>query len=225
MKHPILLTTRSPVSEPAPPTRTACAAPAGVTEGVLKGQPNACPANNSLGKLEASPAWSGWGGAGNATNNARFQTKANAGLTAADVPKLKLKWSFGIPDAKVGGLSSPSPLARVFVGGDNGVVYSSTQDRLSLPGAYQSDMLAQPVHAPIVQHHLPAIPGTSTPSCFVTSLHHRLRSRRAGRQAALKNADQDGPQQPERHGELFYDGLLYVPMSGTETLVGGDLDP
>ena len=35
--------------------------PAGVTEGVLKEQPNACPANPPLGKLEASPAWSGWG--------------------------------------------------------------------------------------------------------------------------------------------------------------------
>ena len=69
--------------------------PAGVTEGILKQQPNACPANSPLGRLEASPVWSGWGGAG----NARFQTKVNAGLASTDIPKLKLKWSFGIPGA------------------------------------------------------------------------------------------------------------------------------
>src|ERR1700735_3918075 len=74
--------------------------PAGVTEGILKEQTNACPANARLGNLDASPIWSGWGGAGNATNNARFQTKAGAGLTATDIPKLKLKWSFGLPEAK-----------------------------------------------------------------------------------------------------------------------------
>src|SRR5437763_15022523 len=98
MKYPILLTTllaflaHSAGAQLAPP-------PAGVTEGPLKDQTNACPANARLGNLDASPIWSGWGGARNATNNARFQAKAGAGLTAADVPKLNLKWSFGISGA------------------------------------------------------------------------------------------------------------------------------
>jgi polyvinyl alcohol dehydrogenase (cytochrome) len=38
--------------------------------------------------------WNGWGG--DATNQ-RFQSAALAGLSAADVPKLKLKWAFAIP--------------------------------------------------------------------------------------------------------------------------------
>ncbi len=38
--------------------------------------------------------WNGWGG--DATNQ-RFQPAALAGLNAADVPKLKLKWAFAIP--------------------------------------------------------------------------------------------------------------------------------
>jgi hypothetical protein len=67
--------------------------PAGVSEGVLKELKNACPANPELANLEASPVWSGWGGAG----NARFQTKTAAGLTPTDVPKLDLKWAFGLP--------------------------------------------------------------------------------------------------------------------------------
>src|SRR4051794_41062635 len=69
--------------------------PAEVKEGVQKELMNACPANPDVANLDASPAWSGWGGAG----NARFQTKAAAGLTPSDVPKLKVKWAFGLPGA------------------------------------------------------------------------------------------------------------------------------
>ena len=37
----------------------------------------------------------GWNGWGNGVANTRFQSAANGGLTAADLPKLKLKWAFG----------------------------------------------------------------------------------------------------------------------------------
>ena len=40
------------------------------------------------------PAWNGWGAN---TQNTRYQNDKTAGLTAGDVPKLKLKWAFGFP--------------------------------------------------------------------------------------------------------------------------------
>ena len=40
------------------------------------------------------PAWNGWG---NGTSNNRVPDGRQAGLTAADVPKLKLKWAFAFP--------------------------------------------------------------------------------------------------------------------------------
>ncbi len=40
-----------------------------------------------------SPAWSRWGAD---VANSRFQNTASAGLTAEEVPKLKLKWAFGL---------------------------------------------------------------------------------------------------------------------------------
>ncbi|MCZ6774719.1 MAG: cytochrome c, partial [Proteobacteria bacterium] len=40
---------------------------------------------------------SGWNGWGNDLENTRFQSAERAGLTAADVPKLKMKWAFGVP--------------------------------------------------------------------------------------------------------------------------------
>ena len=67
------------------------------------------------------PRWEGWGVD---RGNTRFQTTAGAGITAADVPRLEVKWVFGLPGdnrayappAVVGG--------RVFVGSQAGKVYS-----------------------------------------------------------------------------------------------------
>jgi polyvinyl alcohol dehydrogenase (cytochrome) len=41
------------------------------------------------------PHWNGWG---NGIEQRRFQPAAMARLTAAEVPQLKLKWAFGLPD-------------------------------------------------------------------------------------------------------------------------------
>lgn len=69
----------------------------------------------------AGPRWHGWG---RNTSNTRFQDGAAAGLTAADVPRLKLKWAFAFP----GDLQSYSQASvaggRVFVGSWGGTVYS-----------------------------------------------------------------------------------------------------
>ena len=81
--------------------------------------PNRCAANPQMAAPDAARDWNGWGG--NPSND-RFKTRS--GLTAADVPRLKLKWAFGYP----GGLSAfgqPTVVAgRVFVGTDTGYVYS-----------------------------------------------------------------------------------------------------
>lgn len=123
---------------------------AGVTEGVLKQQPNACPVNPPLARLEASPAWSGWGGA----DNARFQSTANARLAATDMPKLKLRWSFGLPGASSMYSQPAVAFGRVFVGGDNVVVYSLDAKTACLYWAYQADMFGRfaPIAAQITGH-------------------------------------------------------------------------
>src|SRR5688500_20265601 len=40
--------------------------------------------------ISSLPAWNGWG---NDASNSRFQNAKAAGLAAADVPKLTLKWA------------------------------------------------------------------------------------------------------------------------------------
>ncbi len=79
---------------------------------------NACATRTSFEPADRSD-WNGWGvDAG----NSRFQP--NAGLPAADVPRLTLKWAFGFPNGN-SAYGQPSVVGgRVFIGADTGFVYS-----------------------------------------------------------------------------------------------------
>jgi polyvinyl alcohol dehydrogenase (cytochrome) len=79
-----------------------------------------CAVSPSTSSAAGSAGWSGWG---QGLANWRFQDAAGAGLSAADVPKLKLKWAFGVPEA-TSMRSQPAVYAgRIFVAGP-GQVYS-----------------------------------------------------------------------------------------------------
>jgi len=187
-----------------------------VTEGLQRDVSNACPGNPQLASLDASPAWSGWGGAG----NARFQTGAAAGLTAANVPKLKLKWAFGLPDGK-SMYSQPSvAFGRVFVGNDNGVVYSLDAKTGCVYWAYQADMFGRfaPIAAPISGHS-----GTRYAIFFVTRSTTAYALDAHSGELLWKTQIRTGLNNLSATA-AYNDGRLYVPMSGTETLVGSDLN-
>ena len=82
--------------------------------------PNRCAKNPPLRDLQG-PGWNGWG---NGLANDRFQSAAAAKLSAATVPRLKLKWAFGYPDG-TSAYGQPTVVAgRVFVGTDTGFIYS-----------------------------------------------------------------------------------------------------
>ena len=71
--------------------------------------------------LSAGTNWNGWGGA---VTNTRFQTAEQSGLTAAQIPNLKLKWAFGI-DGVVQSRVQPVVVGgRLLVGTETGVVYA-----------------------------------------------------------------------------------------------------
>jgi polyvinyl alcohol dehydrogenase (cytochrome) len=80
-----------------------------------------CTAGTAPREPLAGAAWNGWGIDG---RNSRSQSAAAAGLTAADVPKLKMKWAFGIPGVSASGSQITVVGARAFVGSRNGVVYA-----------------------------------------------------------------------------------------------------
>ncbi len=75
-------------------------------------------------KAKFSPGESDWNGWGAGLDNARFQSTARAGLTAGQVPRLKLKWSFAYPNTFVAN-GQPSVIGgRVFVASANRNIYS-----------------------------------------------------------------------------------------------------
>jgi polyvinyl alcohol dehydrogenase (cytochrome) len=78
----------------------------------------AASASNFSNPLSGSP-WNGWGVT---TSNTRFQSAA--GFTAAEVPRLKLKWAFGFPGELSANAQPIVAGGRVFVGSPSGIVYS-----------------------------------------------------------------------------------------------------
>ena len=69
----------------------------------------------------ASPAWNGFG---QNASNTRFQAVPGAGLSAAEVPKLKVKWAFGLPGDVQSWAGLTLAGGRLFFGSIAGNVYS-----------------------------------------------------------------------------------------------------
>jgi polyvinyl alcohol dehydrogenase (cytochrome) len=84
--------------------------------------------DTGAGRCAAAPSpnfagfrWNGWGAD---LDNSRFQPAAAAGLTAGQVPSLKMKWAFGYPDGYSAFAQPIVAGGRVFVGSALGMVYS-----------------------------------------------------------------------------------------------------
>lgn len=80
-----------------------------------------CRAGSGAFDSSRGPQWIGWG---QNASNTRFQSPAHAGLSAADVPKLKLKWAFGFPGDLQAYAQPTLAGGRVFVGSWGGRVYA-----------------------------------------------------------------------------------------------------
>ena len=82
---------------------------------------NRCSASPPVRDPSSAGGWNGWG---NGVGNTRFQSAANGGLTAADLPRLTLKWAFGY--SVVTSARSQPILAggRLFVASENTEVHA-----------------------------------------------------------------------------------------------------
>jgi polyvinyl alcohol dehydrogenase (cytochrome) len=98
----------------------------------LAGRPvGTAPLPSSVGRCTTAPAaltaaavaagWNGWGGT---AANTRYQPADKAGLTAANVPRLTLKWAFGFPGVNSARAQPAVAGGRVFVGSESGDVFA-----------------------------------------------------------------------------------------------------
>lgn len=173
---------------------------------------NVCKANPAL--PGEGPSWIGWSAG---SDGARFQTAAAAGITVADIPRLKLKWAFAVPGG--GALRSQPTVARgrLFIGGDTGRVYSIDAKTGCTYWSFKMDTPGRlaPIVAPITGH-----PGTSLAVFMVDG---------AGKAYALDAHDgklvwssRIGEDARVSAAASLYKDRLFVPLIGSETINGDD---
>lgn len=84
------------------------------------GQRQSCP-DAPWSEPFAGPRWVGWGAD---LANTRFQPAEFARLEAADVPRLRLRWAFGLPDSDRARGHPTVAGGRIFLGARNGRLYA-----------------------------------------------------------------------------------------------------
>jgi polyvinyl alcohol dehydrogenase (cytochrome) len=172
---------------------------------------NAC--SDSKVTLTALKGWNGWGVD---FANSRFQSSSAAGLSADDIPKLKLKWAFGIPNTGVM-YGQPTVVdGALFFGSADGTVYAldgrsgcvhwtfkapaTVRSAISI-GSFSGKRMA--AYFGDVKANVYAIDAASGELLWETQIDEHPAARVTG---ALK----------------IYQGRLYVPVSSIEEVSAGN---
>jgi polyvinyl alcohol dehydrogenase (cytochrome) len=172
-----------------------------------------CPANPPMAAI-AGKAWNGWGVD---TGNTRFQPAAAGGLTAKELPRLKVKWAFGIPNG-VETYSQPTVVAgRVFFGSDNGHVYSLSASDGCAYWSFQADapVRTAPVVAPVKGY-----PGVRDALYFGDIRANVYAIDAQSGRLLWKTPLLDKPLTRITGAPRVYDGRLYVGFSSGEQVTG-----
>jgi len=181
-----------------------------------KRMPNRCASNPPLGELSASPISSGWGI--DPTTNARFQPAKAAGLTGEQVPRLKLKWAFGFPGAEEA-YSQPTVAAgRVFVGSDDGAVYSLDAASGCVYWSFQADAgMRDAIDIAPIKGQGPA----KYALYFGDQRANLYKLDAATGELLWKVTVEDNPVAQLTGAPTLYEDRLYVPVSSSEERAAG----
>ena len=164
---------------------------------------NPCPAG---GRISLTPAWNGWSPD---LSNSRLQP--NSGLRGADVPKLKVKWTFAYPGSKNSQVTVAGD--RLFIGATTGTVYSlnaktgCTYWRYDAPGAVRA--------APVVARLAAAPSGYVVYISDFTQTVHALDAA-SGRVIWSSPKLENHPRAMLTGAAALYKDVLYVPVSSSE---------
>ncbi len=182
--------------------------------GVLetKPAPQAMCAAGSAADLSKGPAWLGWGVN---LSNTRFQDAANAGLTSADVPRLKMKWAFGFPGDQSANAQPTIAGGRVFVGSAGGTVYSLSAATGCIHWYFDA---GSTVRGAIALHHL-----NNSYLAFFGDARAFVYAVNALTGAVVwKTKVDDYPLAGVTSSPVIYKGRLYVGVKSGEEAAGAD---
>jgi len=185
--------------------------------GDLNKMTNPCPANPAMPDPANGPAWNGWSPG---DNNARFQPASAAGLTAAQVPTLKLKWAFGVPKASEMHSQPTIVSGRVFFGSDAGYIYSLDAKTGCVYWTFHADSGTRtaPTVAPIQGQ------GATRYAVYFVDVLTRAYALDAQSGKLLWKTRAGAHPRAKSTGSATVDGgRMYVPMSSMETTTGAVL--
>jgi len=189
----------------------------GVTEiADAKKMPNQCTADPPMGDINAGPMWNGWGV--DVTSNARFQPAKAAGLSAAQVPNLKVKWAFGFPLAEEAHSQPTIAGGRVFAGSDAGTVYSLDAASGCVYWSFQSEGAMR------VAPSVAAVSGMGSTKYAVYFGDQRANMYGLDADTGKllwKTKIDEHPVAQITGAPTFYEGRLYVPTASAEERAAG----
>jgi len=186
--------------------------------GAAKNMPNQCKTHPPMAAPASGPAWNGWGAD---IHNTRFQPAESAGLTASDVPKLKLKWAFGFPNG-VSAFAQPSVVSgRVFVGTDTGYVYSLDAETGCVYWSYKT---VSNVRNAIVIAPISGYDGVKYAAFFGDLQSHLYAVDAETGQLLWRDRVEEHFTDRITAAPVYYKGVLYVPVSSWEEFSAANED-
>ncbi|THD79410.1 MAG: cytochrome C oxidase Cbb3 [Phenylobacterium sp.] len=160
------------------------------------------------------PQWNGWG-----RTDAQSRFQPNPGFSAAEVPRLKLKWAFAYPGARNGQATVVG--GRVFVNAFSGSVYALNA---RTGCAYWRFDAPAGTRASIVVGRLPAAKGGKARyAVYFTDFTKSAYALDAETGALIWRTRVDDQQEVQMTGSpALHDGRLYVTISSAEEAIAAD---
>ena len=183
----------------------------GDVAGVGKGR---CAKEAAFPTPAITPMWSGWSPT---ITNTRFQREDQAGLTSRDVTRLRLRWAFGFPDASSAWAQPTVGGGRVFVGSQNGTVYSLDTRTgciywtFSAQGGVRTAIVLGP----------PSADGSVAVYFGDTAANAYALDAKTGQQLWVRKVETH-PLARVTGAPTVHEGRLYVPVSSYEEAQGSD---
>ena len=164
------------------------------------------------------PMWNGWG---DNTSNTRYQDASPAGISAADVPRLKVKWAFGFPGDLDANAQPTIVGGRVFVGSQGGKVYSLSAETGCVHWFVQA---SGSVRGAVTIGRIETSSGPAY-AAFFGDLSGNVYAVNATTGASLWKVKADAHPLARIVGSpVFHAGRLYVPVASAEETGGAPAD-
>jgi polyvinyl alcohol dehydrogenase (cytochrome) len=186
-----------------------------IASGSMRAAP-VCSAESAVFDFAAPPDTRGWGVD---SGNRRFFDAGIAGLTAADLPNLELKWAFAFPDALRARSQPATAGGALFVGSQDGTVYALEQHSGCVRWMFQA---SAEVRTGIVVE--PWAPGERVePRLFFGDLLGNVYAVSAVSGALMwRDRPDDHPSLTITAAPALHEGRLYVSLSSLEVTAAAD---